>query len=238
MQKQQLFDLQNGDCIYVYSGGHLEAQGRYIGVIKDKTESFLCWRKHNGNEVYTNLNGISVETMNENTAYLQNTRDTCERGYTDTYNQNTSDMYPHNDYNPNSDTMYEQGYDNYDQSTSNMYDNKNYNDYDQNMDTTYQPNYDNYNQNANGMYDDTYYPNNNNSYEQNYIDTYDSGYNNSQNAGYSYDQEYNNYNQSYNNDNPSYNHYNQNSDCMCNQGYNGNYNQNSSCRCNQGYNGN
>ncbi|MEC3104034.1 hypothetical protein P9011_32850, partial [Bacillus thuringiensis] len=58
MQKQQLFDLQEGDCIYVYSGGHLEAQGRYIGVIKDKNESFLCWRKHNGNEVYTNLNGI------------------------------------------------------------------------------------------------------------------------------------------------------------------------------------
>ncbi|MGE6618781.1 hypothetical protein [Bacillus mycoides] len=108
MQNRQLFDLKEGDCIYVYSGGHLEAQGRYVSVVEDKNEIFLCWRKHNGNEVYTNLNGISVETMNENTAYLQNTKETCERGYVDT--QNTSRMYeqPYNNYNQNSSYSYNQ----------------------------------------------------------------------------------------------------------------------------------
>ncbi|MGE6619908.1 hypothetical protein [Bacillus mycoides] len=102
MQKRQLFGLNEGDCIYVYSERHLKAQGRYISVVEDKNESFLCWRKYNGNEVYTNLNGISVETMNENTAYLQNTKETCERGYNNTYEQ------PYNNYNQNSDYRYNQ----------------------------------------------------------------------------------------------------------------------------------
>ncbi|MED1382638.1 hypothetical protein [Bacillus mycoides] len=137
MQKQQLFDLYEGDCIYVYSGGKLEAQGRYVSVVEDKNESFLCWRKHNGNEVYTNLNGISVETINENTAYLQNTKETCERGYVNNYNQNIG-------------STYEQGHNNYDQNSSSMnasgtYD-QSYNNYDQNMDNTYQSSYDNSNQ--------------------------------------------------------------------------------------------
>ncbi|QWH75521.1 hypothetical protein EXW59_01280 (plasmid) [Bacillus mycoides] len=137
MQKQQLFDLHEGDCIYVYSGGKLEAQGRYVSVVEDKNESFLCWRKYNGNEVYTNLNGISVETINENTAYLQNTKETCERGYVNNYNQNTG-------------STYEQGHNNYDQNSSSMnasgmYD-QSYNNYDENMDNTYQSSYDNSNQ--------------------------------------------------------------------------------------------
>ncbi|EOP78051.1 hypothetical protein IGM_06695 [Bacillus cereus HuB4-4] len=93
MQKRQLLNLHEGDCIYVYSGGNLEAQGRYVSVVEDKNEMFLCWRKHNGNEVYTNLNGISVETMNENTAYMQNTKETCKRGYNNNYNQNTNGTY-------------------------------------------------------------------------------------------------------------------------------------------------
>ncbi|MES9784857.1 hypothetical protein ABWK43_29110, partial [Bacillus thuringiensis] len=103
MQKRQLFDLHEGDCIYVYSGGNLEAQGRYVAVVEDKNEVFLCWKKHNGNEMYTNLNGISVETMNENTAYLQNTRDTCARGYNKNYSLN-----PNNLYNPSYDDTYNQ----------------------------------------------------------------------------------------------------------------------------------
>ncbi|OUC04086.1 hypothetical protein BK784_00020 [Bacillus thuringiensis serovar medellin] len=123
MQKRQFLNLNEGDCIYVYSEGNLEAQGRYVCVVEDKNELFLCWRKNNGNEVYTNMNGISVETMNENTAYLQNTRETCERGYNDTYDQNTSVMY-----------------------------NKSYNNYDQNMENTYQPSYDNYNQDYHNDY--------------------------------------------------------------------------------------
>lgn len=40
---------------YIYFGGNLEAQSRYITIVGDKNELFLCWRKHNGNEVYTNL---------------------------------------------------------------------------------------------------------------------------------------------------------------------------------------
>ncbi|WP_179193201.1 hypothetical protein [Bacillus thuringiensis] len=220
MHKRQLFNLNAGDCIYVYSGGKLEGigrlagQGRYVCVVEDKNESFLCWRKHNGNEVYTNLNGISVETISENTAYLQDTRDTCERGYKDTYNQNTSDMYlkEYNEYNPNTDTMYEHRYDTYDQNTSNMYDGT-------------------YNQNLNDNHD------------QNYNDTYDSGYNNSQNAGYSYDQEYNTYDQNTENTydqnyeiyNPD-NNYAQHLNDMYNPEYTNNYNQNSGCRCDQGYN--
>ncbi|MEI4605963.1 hypothetical protein WAG19_29730, partial [Bacillus cereus] len=90
MQKRQFLNLNEGDCIYIYSGGNLEAQGRYVAVFKDKNELFLCWRKHNGHEVYTNLNGISIETMNENTAYLQNSRDTCERDYKYSYNQGST----------------------------------------------------------------------------------------------------------------------------------------------------
>ncbi|MDY4395250.1 hypothetical protein SPE26_32015 [Bacillus thuringiensis] len=97
--------------VFIYSGGNLEAQGRYIAVVEDKNKLFLCWRKHNRNEVYTNLNGISVETMNENTAYLQNSRDTCARGHSDTYDQNM-------------DTTYQPSYDNYNQNASGTYDDR------------------------------------------------------------------------------------------------------------------
>ncbi|WP_176330648.1 hypothetical protein [Bacillus thuringiensis] len=196
MQKQQLFDLQEGDCIYVYSGGHLEAQGRYIGVIKDKNESFLCWRKHNGNQIYTNLNGISVETMNENTAYLENTRETCERGYVD--NQNTSHMYDqsYNHYDQNMDTTYQPSYDNYD--ASGTYDDR------------YNPNtsdsYNHYNQNSNATYDQGW----NNNYEQvdnNYDQNTGSTYNNNSSPNAS-----DTYNQSYKNS------YQSNPGCTCNQG--------------------
>ncbi|WP_258037558.1 hypothetical protein, partial [Bacillus thuringiensis] len=109
MQKREFLNFKKGDCIYVYSGGNLEAQGRYVCVVEDKNELFLCWRNHKGNEIYTNLNGISVETMNENTAHLQNTSSTCARGYNDNYKPNTS-------------SGYEQGYnDNYNQNTSSGY---------------------------------------------------------------------------------------------------------------------
>ncbi|MGE6594099.1 hypothetical protein ACQKFU_32410 [Bacillus mycoides] len=43
MQKHQFLNLNKGDCIYIYSGGNLEAQGRYINVVEDKNELFLCW---------------------------------------------------------------------------------------------------------------------------------------------------------------------------------------------------
>ncbi|WP_252195571.1 hypothetical protein [Bacillus mycoides] len=168
MRKRQFLNLNEGDCIYIYSGGKLEGtgrlagQGRYVCIVEDKNESFLCWRKHNGNEVFTNLNGISVETMNENTAYLENTKDTCERGYTDSHNQNTS-------------STYDQGYnDTYNQKTSDSYD-QNYND-------TYQPSYDNSNQNSSSTSDDTY----NQSCGCNVNPGYDT-----------YDQEYDNYNNDY-----------------------------------------
>ncbi|MGF9923982.1 hypothetical protein ABEX53_33085 [Bacillus toyonensis] len=105
MQKRRFLNLNEGDCIYIYSGGNLEAQGRYITVVEDKNELFLRWRKHNGNEMYTNLNGISVETMNENTVYLQNTGDTCARGYNNNYyNQSSNSQY-----NPGYDDNYNQG---------------------------------------------------------------------------------------------------------------------------------
>ncbi|MCC4014674.1 hypothetical protein P4493_33080 [Bacillus thuringiensis] len=168
MQKRQFLHLNEGDCIYVYSGGNLEAQGRYIHVVEDKNELFLYWRKHNGNEVYTNLNGISVETMNENTAYLQNTRETCERGYNDNYNQNTSSTYEQN-YNNN----YEKGYNNYDQSARNLY-NQNYSNYDPNASDMYDQSYNNdYNQNASNM-DQQEYKNN---YNQNSSCACNQGYN-------------------------------------------------------------
>ncbi|WP_254914866.1 hypothetical protein [Bacillus thuringiensis] len=178
MQKRQLLHLNEGDCIYVYSGGNLEAQGRYIRVVEDKKEFFLCWRKHNGNEVYTNLNGVSVETMNENTAYLQNTRETCERGYVD--NQNTSSMYG------------QEYIDNYTQNSSDMYA-PGYNDYAQNMNTTYQPIYDNNNPNASGTYDDGYNPNTIDSYNQSFSNS-DQHSNCTCNQGY-----YGKYNPKYNN---------------------------------------
>ncbi|OUB84292.1 hypothetical protein BK784_35745 [Bacillus thuringiensis serovar medellin] len=183
MQKQQLFDLQEGDCIYVYSGGHLEAQGRYIGVIKDKNESFLCWTKHNGNEVYTNLNGISVETMNENTAYLQNTKETCERGYGDNQNTDNTSQPNYDNYNQNANGMYDDTYDsgyNNNQNTSYNYDPE-YNTYNRNMENTYNQSYDNhnpktnnYNQYPNDMYPQEY----TNDYNQNSGCTCNQGYNN------------------------------------------------------------
>ncbi|WP_252195560.1 hypothetical protein [Bacillus mycoides] len=210
MQKCEFLNLNEGDCIYVYSGGKLEAQGRYISVVEDKNESFLCWRKHNGNEVFTNLNGISIETMNENTAYLENTKGTCERGYTDNYNQNTSNTYP-------------QEYNDYDQNSSNMYD-QSYNNYNQNMKNTYQPSYDNgYEQNNYDSYDSGY----NNTYEPNYDCNYNQEYNTyDQNMENTFDQAYNNnYEQGYdqNIDITYNNNYNQNSGCTCNHNYNNNY---------------
>ncbi|WP_255293891.1 hypothetical protein [Bacillus toyonensis] len=117
MQKRQFLNLNEGDYIYVYSGGNLEAQGRYISVVEDKNESFLCWRKHNGNKVYTNLNDISVETMNENITYLQNSSDTYARDYNNNYyNQDANSQYhpSYNDaYNQGSDSQYHQGGYNY-----------------------------------------------------------------------------------------------------------------------------
>lgn len=153
MRKRHFLNLNEGDCIYIYSGGNLEGkgrlagQGRYICVVEDKDESFLCWKKHNGNEVYTNLNGISIETMNENTAYLQNTKATCEREYTDNYNQNTNNTYSqeYNEYNQNSDAIYNPNYNNYDQNIENMYPPSYDNEYEQN-------NYDGYNANYNNTY--------------------------------------------------------------------------------------
>ncbi|AND28684.1 hypothetical protein P4493_33910 [Bacillus thuringiensis] len=115
MNNRSFLNLKRGDCIYVYSGGTLEAQGRYLHVVEDKNELFLCWRKHNGNEVYTNLNGISVETINENTAYLQNTRATCERGYNNNYDDNSNSSHEHgynNNYGHNSSSSHEHGYNN------------------------------------------------------------------------------------------------------------------------------
>ncbi|MGE6553346.1 hypothetical protein ACQKFK_31905 [Bacillus mycoides] len=219
MYKRPLFHLNEGDCIYVYSGGklegrgRLEGQGRYVCVVEDKNESFLCWRKHNGNEVYTNLNGISVETMNENTAYLENTRETCERGYVQ--NQNISHMYNQRD----NDT-YPQEYNDYKQNPSDTYDHS-YNNYEQNMDNTYQPSYDNYNQNSSNMYDSTYNPNPNdreyNTYDQDMENTYD---------------------QEYENHTPDNNNYNQNTNDMYNQEYNTYDNQNNGCTCKQCYNQN
>ncbi len=38
MQRSQLFDLHEGHCIYVYSGGELEGQGRYISIVENITE--------------------------------------------------------------------------------------------------------------------------------------------------------------------------------------------------------
>ncbi|QWI47123.1 hypothetical protein EXW55_30085, partial (plasmid) [Bacillus mycoides] len=116
------------------------AQGRYVSVVEDKNESFLCWRKHNGNEVYTNLNGISVETINENTAYLQNTKETCERGYVNNYNQNTGSTYEqgHNNYDQNMDNTYQSSYDNANQNYSNAYN--------QNTSDSYVQSYNNANQ--------------------------------------------------------------------------------------------
>ncbi|MGE6553456.1 hypothetical protein ACQKFK_32585 [Bacillus mycoides] len=208
MQKRQLLNLNEGDCIYVYSGGklegreRLEGQGRYVCVVEDKNESFLCWRKHNGNEVYTNLNGISVETMNENTAYLENTRETCERDYV--YDQGYNDTYPQ--YNQNADNTYDQSYNNYDQDMENTYQPSYNNGYDSSYNNTYEPKHD---CNCNTEY---------NTYDQNMDNTNDQVHNN-------YNQNYNNYNhypndmynQEYNND------YNQNSGCTCKQCYNQNY---------------
>ncbi len=136
MQKRRFLNLNEGDCIYIYSGGNLEAQGRYITVVEDKNELFLRWRKHNGNEMYTNLNGISVETMNENTVYLQNTGDTCARGYNNNYyNQSSNSQYnpSYNDnYNQGSNSQYNPGYDDYyNQGHNNQY-NQNYDNLDQN----------------------------------------------------------------------------------------------------------
>ncbi|MDY7965683.1 hypothetical protein, partial [Bacillus thuringiensis] len=155
MQKRQFLNLNEGDYIYVYSGGNLETQGRYINVVEDKNESFLCWRKHNGNKVYTNLNGISVETLNENTAYLQNTSDTSAQDYNKNY------------YNQGSNGQYSQNYDDtYNQGSNGQY-NQNYDD--------------TYNQGSNGQYsqnyDDTYNQGSNGQYNQNYDDTYNQGSN-------------------------------------------------------------
>ncbi|MED3539243.1 hypothetical protein [Bacillus toyonensis] len=105
MQKRRFLNLNEGDCIYIYSGGNLEAQGRYITVVEDKNELFLRWRKHNGNEMYTNLNGISVETMNENTAYLQNSSATFARDY----NNNYYNQIPNDQYTPGYEDDYNQG---------------------------------------------------------------------------------------------------------------------------------
>ncbi|MGD6836564.1 hypothetical protein ACQCVL_08300 [Bacillus thuringiensis] len=91
--KHQFLDLNEGDCIYVYSGGDLQSQGRYISVVEDKNQSFLHWRNHEGNEIFTNMNSISVETMNENTKYMQNASSTCARNYNNGYNQNPDNVY-------------------------------------------------------------------------------------------------------------------------------------------------
>ncbi|QTB15498.1 hypothetical protein J1907_13055 [Lysinibacillus sphaericus] len=128
MCKRQFLNFNEGDSIYVYSGAKLEGKGKYVCVVEDKNMSFLCWRKHNGNEVYTNLNGISIETtMNDNTAYLENQRETCIRGYvenhtnkmydhvdSDTYTQEYIDYCPNEDgtYNPYANDSYNEGYEN------------------------------------------------------------------------------------------------------------------------------
>ncbi|MGE6553457.1 hypothetical protein ACQKFK_32590 [Bacillus mycoides] len=216
MRKWPFLNLNKGDCIYIYSGGKLEGtgrlagQGRYICVVEDKNEAFLCWRKHNGNEVYTNLNGISVEMMNENTAHLENTRETCERGYVD--NQNTDNTYnqSYNNYDQNMDTTYQPNYDTYNQNANGMYDD------------TYYPNNDSYNQNNTDTYDSGYNSNQNTNYN------YDQEYN-------TYDQNMENtYDQSYENYNPETNNYNQYPNDM----YDQEYNQNSGCTCKQCYNQN
>ncbi|MDY0855433.1 hypothetical protein SOH20_32195, partial [Bacillus thuringiensis] len=126
MPKHQFLNLHEGDCIYIYSGGNLEAQGRYISVVEDKNEWFLCWRKHNGNKVYTNLNNISVEMMNENTAYLQNSSATFARDYNNNYyNQSPHSQYTpsyEDNYNPSSNSQYTPSYeDNYNPSSNGQY---------------------------------------------------------------------------------------------------------------------
>jgi|GEM_PF-2821014 len=189
MCKRQFLNFNEGDSIYVFSGGKLEGQGKYVCFVEDKNVSFLCWRKHNGNEVYTNLNGISVETMNVNTTYLENKKETCERGYVDY--QYTNKMYDHVDndeyqqeyidydsnedgtYYPNANDSYNAGYENnykqnYDNicnaNTSSTY-NQSYNNYDTNSDTYHQSS-ENYNQNSGGTSDDKYYPNTSVCYDQ------------------------------------------------------------------------
>ncbi|WP_190325338.1 hypothetical protein [Bacillus cereus] len=91
--KHQFLDLNEGDCIYIYSGGDLQSQGRYINVVEDKNQSFLHWRNHEGKEIFTNVNSISIETMNENTKYMQNASSTCARNYNNVYNQNPDSAY-------------------------------------------------------------------------------------------------------------------------------------------------
>ncbi|WP_237982373.1 hypothetical protein [Bacillus thuringiensis] len=78
--------LNTGDSIKVYSAGILEGQGNYVSTFHDSNSSFLTWKNDYGNEVYTNINSISVEIIKKSSDY--NT--VSDHGYKSNYPKNNN----------------------------------------------------------------------------------------------------------------------------------------------------